>query len=167
MRIRTVFTVALLAAAAQIVVAPALVTSALAGEKKDAKDKDGKEAGGGQYVNVSPVAVPIVLNGQLINYIFITLRLDLAPFADASKLRDREPYFRDALVRAAHRKPFVKAGDYTHVDEGALKSTMMVESARIAGPNVVTGVEILSAQAQRITGLPQGPEPSASRAPIP
>ena len=130
-------------------------------------DKDAKDAGGGQYINISPVAAPIVLNGRLINYIFVTVRLNLAPNVDASRAREREPYYRDALVRAAHRRPFVKPGDYTHIDEPALKAAMMAESARIAGPRFVTSVEIISAQPQKVTGLPRPEGPPAPRAPIP
>jgi hypothetical protein len=154
MRILTLLFIGLLAA-----------SPALAADKP--KGKDGKDAPDGQYVNLSPVAVPIVLKGQLINYIFVTLRLNVAPFTDASKLRDREPYFRDAFVRVAHRTPFVKPGDYSHVNEAALKSAMMAESARIAGPGVVTSVDIVSAQAQRLTGLPRDEGPPPPRAPIP
>ncbi len=146
---------ALLAALA----APAAGTVSAA-EKKD------DNPGSGQFIDISPVAAPIVLHGQLINYVFVTLRLDLSPRADAIKLRDKEPYFRDAFVRAAHRRPFVKPGDYTHVDEGALKAAMMAESARIAGPGVVTGVEIRSAQPKRVTGLPRDAVPH-ERDPIP
>ena len=140
-----------------------LATPSIAADKPE----KGKEAGGGQYVNISPVAAPIVLNGQLINYIFVTVRLNLAPTVDAQKMREREPYYRDALVRAAHRRPFVKPGDYTHVDEPALKAAMMAESARVAGPHVVTSVEILSSQPQKITGLPRPSGPSAPRTPVP
>lgn len=132
-----------------------------------AADKEAKEDATGQYVNVSPVAAPIVLNGQLINYVFVTLRLNLAPNVDALRMRDKEPYFRDAFVRAAHRHPFVKPGDYTHVNEPALKSAMMVEAVRITGPRVVTGIEIVSAQPQKVTGLPKPQGPAAPRAPIP
>ena len=139
-----------------------LMAPAEAAEKTDKKD----DKSGGQFIDVSPVAAPIVLHGQLINYIFVTLRLDLSPRADAIRLRDKEPYFRDAFVRAAHRRPFVKPGDYTHLDEGALKAVMMAESARIAGPGIVTGVEIKSAQPKRVTGLPRDSAPQ-ERAPIP
>ncbi len=145
-----------------------LVFAVPAGAAEKAKDsKDPKEADGGQYVSLSPVAVPIVLKGQLINYIFVTLRLELSPSVDASKMRDREPFFRDAFVRAAHRTPFVKSGDYTHVDEGALKAAMMAQSARIAGPGAVASVTIVSAQAQKLTGLPHAEGPTQPRAPIP
>ncbi len=147
--------------AAVLLTALSIATPALAAPK------DSSEAADGQYINVSPVAAPIVLKGQLINYIFVTLRLNLAPNVDALKMREREPYFRDALVRAAHRKPFVKPGDYTHVDEPALKAAMMNEAARIAGPHMITSIDIVSAQPQRITGLPKAEGPSQPRAPIP
>jgi hypothetical protein len=152
MRIAALFSILLLAA-----------TPAVAADK----DKGAKADAGGQYINISPVAVPIVLNGQLINYIFVTVRLNLASNVDALRMREREPYYRDALVRAAHRHPFVRPGDYTHVNEPMLKSAMMTESARIAGPRVVTSVEILSAQPQKVTGLPRAEGPAAPRAPIP
>ena len=140
----------------------------IAATSASAAEKGPKDAVGDQYVNVSPVAAPIVLNGQLINYIFVTLRLNLAPGVDALRLRDREPFFRDAFVRVAHRHPFVKAGDYTHVDERALKAAMMTESARIAGPRVVTSVDIVTAQPQKITGLPrpEGPARAARAHPV-
>jgi hypothetical protein len=139
-----------------------LSAPAQAADKSDKKAADSS----GQFIDVSPVAAPIVLHGQLINYVFITLRLDLSPRADAIRLRDKEPYFRDALVRAAHRRPFVKPGDYTHLDETALKAVMIAESARIVGPGVVTGVEIRSAQPKRVTGLPRDSAP-LEHAPIP
>jgi hypothetical protein len=143
-----------------LALALALAAPAVAADKKPGPGEDV------QFVDVSPVAAPIVLHGRLINYIFVTVRLHLAPSADALRLRDKEPYFRDALVRIAHRRPFVKPGDYTHVDEGALKAAMLEASARIAGPGVVRSVEILSAQAQKVTGLPHD-APPADRAPIP
>jgi hypothetical protein len=78
----------------------------------------GKESGG-QYVDLSPVALPIVLNGRLINYVFVQVRINLTPSADAPKIREKEPWFRDALVRAGHRTPFTKATDYTVGRRGA------------------------------------------------
>jgi hypothetical protein len=143
-----------------IAFAVTLVGAAHAADKKPASAQDV------QFVDVSPVAAPIVLHGRLINYVFVSLRLHLAPNADAIHLRDEEPYFRDALVRIAHRRPFVKPGDYTHVDEGALKAAMLEASARIAGPGMVRSVDILSAQPQKVSGLPHD-APTVDRAPIP
>jgi hypothetical protein len=150
-----------------VVLVLALIAAGPAFAAEKAKGGKDEEPNNGQYVNVSPVAAPIVLRGQLINYVFVTARLDVAPNVDASRMRDKEPYFRDALVRAAHRTPFVKPGDYTHVNEPMLKSTLLAEAVRIAGPGVFTGVEILSAQPQKVMGLPKGDRPPVERSPIP
>lgn len=107
------------------------------------------------YVALSPVALPIVVDGKVRNYIFVYIRLDLAPMADSQALQAQEPYFRDALVRAGHRTPFVVANDWTRLDETALKRTLMAEAARIAGPGVVTGVEITKSTPQRRAVAPR------------
>lgn len=62
---------------------------------------------GGQYVDLSPVPLPIVVNGRLVNYVFVYMRINLTPAADTPHWRDKEPYFRDALVRSrtARRSP--------------------------------------------------------------
>ena len=51
--------------------------------------------------------MPIVVDGQLVNYVFVYVRLNLTSGANATRLREKEPFFRDALVRAGHRTPFV------------------------------------------------------------
>ena len=110
-------------------------------------------------VDLAPVGLPIVWDGRLVNYVFVTVKLPLAPRVDAAKARAREPFFRDALVRAAHRTPFVKPWDFTHVDRAALTRAMMGEAARLEGPGAVLGVEIVTEEPQRRSGLPQRPPP--------
>jgi hypothetical protein len=101
------------------------------------------------YVEVGPVALPIVVEGRLRNYVFATLRLHLRPGAEADYWSDREPYLRDALVRAAHRTPFVIPNEWMRVDEPALKRTMLSEANRIAGSAVFVSVEVVKTSPQR------------------
>lgn len=108
-------------------------------------------------LDLTPVGLPIVWDGKLINYVFVTLHMPLSPHADAAKIRDKAPYFRDALIRAAHRAPFVRPWDFTHIDRPALIAVMMREGARIAGPGAVLRVEITDETPQRRSGLPQRP----------
>lgn len=98
----------------------------------------------GQYVEVQPVGLPIVVRGQLVNYVFVYLRLNLSATADAARLRDKEPYFRDALVRTAHRTPFIVPGDVNRIDESRLTAAMMREAAAIAGPGAVRSIVVTS-----------------------
>jgi hypothetical protein len=124
---------------------------AQAGEHGDDK-KGGK--GDGQYIDVSPIALPIVVDGRLINYVFVSVRVNLAPFAEASVLRDKEPFLRDALVRAGHRAPFTDPHDYTRVDEARLKASLFHDAAAILGARNVAGVSVVSQTPKQRSGLP-------------
>ena len=107
-----------------------------------------------QSVKVSPVALPVVVDGRLANYVFVTVKVLLTPGVNALALSDKEPYFRDALVRAAHRTPFVIKNDYNRIDEARLKAALYPEAVRIAGPGAVRGIEVVSQQAQHRVASP-------------
>ena len=134
-------------------VAALMATPALASEKEGKKP----ETAQGQYVDLATVAMPIVFQGRLINYIFVSVRLNLRNNADAMAMRSKEPYFRDALVRAAHRTPFIRQDDFTRVDERMLSSTLIAEAGRIVGAGVVTSVAVTNQTAQKRVGLPKPP----------
>lgn len=109
----------------------------------------------GQYVDLSPVALPVIVDRQLVNYVFVHARINLSASADSPKLREKEPYFRDALVRAAHRTPFTLASDFTKLDEAKLKAALMREAAAIAGPRNVASISILSQTPKQRTNVPR------------
>ena len=124
-----------------------LILAAAAASAAEGKKQGGGEVG--QYVDLQPVALPIVAKGQLVNYVFVYVRLNLTSSANAARLREREPYFRDALVRAAHRTPFSLTNDYTKVDEPRLTATMFREAAAITGPGQIRSVVVTSQQPRR------------------
>jgi hypothetical protein len=111
----------------------------------------------GQYVDISPIALPIVLNGRLINYVFVQVRLNLTASADAPKIREKEPWFRDALVRAGHRTPFTKATDYTVIDEARMKAALMREAATITPARNLLSVVVVNQTPKQRNGLPRPP----------
>ncbi len=98
----------------------------------------------GQYVDLLPVGLPIVVDGQLVNYVFVHVRLNLAAGADTSRWRAREPYFRDVLVRVGHETPFTVPGDYEKVDAARLAAVLMREARAITGPGVIGSVVVTS-----------------------
>jgi hypothetical protein len=106
-------------------------------------------------VTLSPVAIPIIVDGQVINYIFVTVRVLLTPKADQFVLRDKEPFFRDALVRAAYRTPFQLKTDFNHIDEARLKASLYRDATAIVGPGNVRGIEVVSQTAQHFIRQPQ------------
>src|SRR6185312_1167860 len=110
----------------------------------------------GQYVDLSPVPLPIIAKGRLANYVFVYVRINLAAAADTPHWRDKEPYFRDALVRLAHRTPFGLPGDLTRIDQARLKAALYQAAVAITGPGVVTSVDILPGGGpMRRIGLPK------------
>lgn len=117
---------------------------------------DKKSGQVGQYVDLAPVALPIGVNGKLLNYIFTTVRINLASGADPNRLREKEPYFRDALIRAAHRTPFTLATDYNRLDQAKLKAALMREAAALVGAQNLASVTVMSeAPRKRITTPPR------------
>ena len=132
-----------------IALAPLLI---LGGAARAGEDKAPK-SDVGQYVDLQPLPMPLVVNGELVNYVFVYVRLNLTTSANATRLREKEPYFRDALVRAGHRTPFTLLSDLTKVDEVKLKAAMMREAAAIAGPGAVRSVTLIN-QAPKTLRVP-------------
>lgn len=150
--IRRALIVALLAAAT--------TRPALAGKTEEPS----KDAPVGQYVDISPVAVPILAEGQLVNYVFVTMRVNLTPSANASKWRGKEPFFRDALARLGSRGSFGDLKDYASVDAPRLTAAFQREAVTIAGKDV-KNVVITAQTAKQRRGLPK-PVPRPARAEI-
>ena len=116
----------------------------------------------GQYVDLQPVALPLVFGGQLVNYVFVYVRVNLKGGADVIKIREKEPAFRDALVRNGHRTSFTVPGDWQRVDEAKLSAAMIRDASVIAGPGAVSSV-VVTLQTPQRRAMP--PRPAASSQP--
>ena len=106
--------------------------------------------------------MPIVIRGDLVNYVFVYVRLNLTSSANVMRLREMEPFFRDALVRAGHRTPFVIATDYQKVDEARLTAAMMREATAIVGPGQIKSVVVTAQTPSRSVPQPRPAPPSRS-----
>ena len=120
-----------------------------------AKKKDEEAGAAGPWVDLAPVALPVVVDGRLVNYVFVYVRINFTRSANVFRLREKEPYFRDALIRAGHRTPFTQAHDYTSLDSGRLAAALKREAAAIASAKDIAGVTVLRQTAKRRTGLPR------------
>lgn len=98
---------------------------------------------GNASVQLGAVAIPVTVDGRLVNYIFLNIRINLTMTADESGVRDKEPYFRDALVRTASRISFAQAGKDYLLDEPRFKQVMTAEWTKITGPGVIKSIDIL------------------------
>lgn len=129
----------------------ALLAAALLMAAGPAQAAAGKESKTdvGQYVDLLPVGLPIVHEGRLVNYVFVYVRINLTSMANAARLREKEPHFRDALVRAGHRTPFTLASDFNKIDAGKLSATLQREAVAIAGSGQVKSVVVTAQQPRR------------------
>jgi len=107
-------------------------------------------------LSIAGVGLPVITEGRIRNYVFVSLRLHLGAGTTAEALRVKEPYFRDALVRAAYRTPFTVANNWTVVDGAAVAASLMRAATTIAGRGKVTRVEIVTQTPRRRTGVRAG-----------
>ncbi|HEV7352435.1 MAG TPA: hypothetical protein VGN74_04825 [Brevundimonas sp.] len=100
------------------------------------------------------VGLPVIAEGRVRNYVFMTIRLHIAPNNDLAPLRLKEPYFRDELVKAAHRTPFTVAGDYSRLDVAGISRVLTAAATRLVGRGVITRVEVVSQLPRRRARAP-------------
>ncbi|PZQ54450.1 MAG: hypothetical protein DI570_23080 [Phenylobacterium zucineum] len=117
--------------------------------------KEGEKGDVGQYVDLQPVGVPIMHERRLVNYIFVYVRINLTSRADVSKLREKEPFFRDALIRAAHRTPFTDPKDLTKVNAPMLSAALVRDATAIAGAGQIISVVVTDQAPRRRFGMPK------------
>lgn len=131
----------------------AVILISVSGTAQAAAPKQEEKGDAGQYVDLQTVPLPIVSKNAVVNYVFVYMRINLTRSANAARLREMEPMFRDALVRTAHRVPYTLASDLTKVDAPRLIATMTREVTAIAGPGQVRSVVLTSQEPRRRTPL--------------
>lgn len=134
--------------AGPVAVACGTASTAFAGEKKSG-------AAEGLSLNIGGLGMPIIVDGRIRNYVFVTLRLTLGTGATPELMRAKEPFFRDGLVKAAHRTPFVVADDWTVVNATAVCAALMRMAPGIAGAGKVVRAEVVIQTPRRRTGVRQ------------
>ena len=105
------------------------------GEAKDAADPS---------VKLASVGIPVFQGRNVVNYLFLSIKINLTAKADQQKLRDMEPYFRNALIRAAHRTSFAMADRNDKLDEARFTAVMKAEFTKVAGAGTIESVEVVS-----------------------
>ena len=105
-------------------------------------------------LSIAGLGLPVIEDGRLRNYVFVSLRLVLGGGKTVEQMRPKEAFFRDALVKAAHRTPFTVPGDWTRLDERALSAAVMSAANAISGRGCVARVEVVAQNPRRRTGMP-------------
>ncbi len=105
----------------------------------------------GRTMDAAYIAVPVVREGRLVNYLFVTLRIEIAPGVDLWRTRERAHFLRDALVRAAHQRPIAHATRDDQLDNSAALAAFRAAAQEALGAQAVRTVTIVSTYSSRQT----------------
>jgi len=158
---------AFLTASLALLASPAFARSAKK-EKKGGKEGEGEDAPD-PVIKLQSMALPIIANGKLINYVFVQTTITLKDGVPTAVFEGKEPVLRDAIVREAHTKPFVRPDSYVAIDEARLKAAILREANGLIGPGKVATVALVRQQPRNFIAPPAKPgtqvKPAPSAAP--
>lgn len=112
------------------------------GEKKE-------EAESARAMDVLNLVAPVVREGRLVNYVFISARIQLAPGVDIWQTRDKGAFLRDALLKAVHRQSIADSARDDAINTPAALALITTVARQTLGANAVRSVEILSVSSLR------------------
>jgi hypothetical protein len=98
----------------------------------------------GRTMDAPYLAVPVVRDGRLANYLFVSVRFEIAPSVDLWRTREQAQFLRDALVRAAHANQLAMATDPNRLDEARALQVFRAAAVQVLGERAVGRVSIVS-----------------------
>lgn len=90
------------------------------------------------------LAVPVVRDGRLVNYLFVSIRVDVAQGVDLWRTREKAHFLRDALIRAAYSQPLTNPNAPNTLDEARAIAVFRAAAIQTLGERAVGRVSIVS-----------------------
>ena len=138
----------------QMIAASAVGLAAATAASARAAAPDSAAADAAPSAGISGVSLPVIADGRLRNYVFVSLKLNLKPGKAVEEIRSKEAFFRDAIVRTAHRAPFTLANDWNRLHEGAISAAMVAIGGVILGAGQVVSCEVVSQTPRQTVNSP-------------
>lgn len=111
-----------------------------AGAPAHAADAIGKDQGPVD-VELPPILAPLVVNGRLDRYAYITIKLAPADRAKVLVIREKIAFIQDAFLRELNRGRIEKAGDPKAVDTDAVKPRLIARMDQILPKGTVADLK--------------------------
>ncbi len=148
-------------AVARAIAAAMIASTLLAGlanaSGSPAKSESKGEAEGEQLSSRSMdapyLAVPVVRNGQLVNYLFVSIRIEVAQGVDLWRTRERAHFLRDALVRASHANDLVDPNDSNALNEPRALEVYRAAAIQALGETAVGPITIVATYSSQGSGI--------------
>ncbi|CAN5318356.1 hypothetical protein BH09PSE1_BH09PSE1_01240 [soil metagenome] len=141
----------LIAAGTTLAAATALMATASSAVASEEKAPEGAAT-----TNIAGVGLPVIVDGRLRNYVFVTVKVTLGEGTTIETMHTKDPFIRDALVRASHRVSFATPDNWIRLNENAINAAVMAIAELVCGHGAVTKSEVLMQLPRRRTGLPGG-----------
>jgi hypothetical protein len=145
-------------------IAAAMIASTLlaglANASGPAKEKAKSEEGGegeqlsSRSMDAPYLAVPVVRDGVLVNYLFVSIRVEIAQGVDLWQTRERAHFLRDALVRASHAHPdLVDPQNNNALNEARAVQVYRAAAIQALGERAVGGITIVATYSSQGSGI--------------
>ena len=118
------------------------------------KGGEGEEAAASSRSMDAPyLAVPVVRNGQLVNYLFVSIRIEIAPGVDLWRTRERAHFLRDALVRASHANDLADPADNNALNDARAIAVYHAAAVEALGAQAVGAISIVATYSSQGSGI--------------
>lgn len=125
-----------------------------AGPSQPAKAKeDAGDQLSSRSMDAPYLAVPVVRDGQLVNYLFVSVRVQVSPGVDLWRTRERAHFLRDALVRASHASDLADPADNNALNEARALEVYRAAAVQALGERAVAGVSIVATYSSQGSGI--------------
>lgn len=126
---------------------------AAAGKAKDKAKGEGGEQLSSRSMDAPYLAVPVVRDGVLVNYLFVSIRIEIAPSVDLWRTRERAHFLRDALVRASHAHDLASAEDTNILNEARAIQVYRAAAIQALGERAVGAVTVVATYSSLGSGI--------------
>lgn len=128
--------------------------SADAAPKAKAKAEKGEsEQLSSRSMDAPYLAVPVVRDGYLANYLFVSVRVEIANGVDLWRTREQAHILRDALVRASHEHDLSNPDDAHSLNEARALEVYRAAAVAALGERAVAGVSIVATYSSQGGGV--------------
>lgn len=118
------------------------------------KTKEGEgPAASSRSMDAPYLAVPVLRDGQLVNYLFVSIRIEISPQVDLWRTRERAHFLRDALVRASHSTDLSSPNDSNVLNEARALEVYRAAAIHALGERAVAGISIVASYSSQGSGV--------------
>jgi len=114
---------------------------------------EGEAAASSRSMDAPYLAVPVVRDGQLVNYLFVSIRVEIAQGVDLWATRERAHFLRDALVRASHANDLANPTDSNVLNEARAIEVYRAAAVHALGERAISGVSIVASYSSQGSGV--------------